>query len=413
MSSPMQLRHALRRLIKRPGFTVTAVLSLAIGIGANTAIFSLIDTIVLRDKAFADPTGLVELYPMEDQSYGTFSYPEFQVLRRGTENVFSQLAASQMTLVQLAGETAVDTVVGELVSGDYFPILGLDAALGRTLLPEDDLRPGGHPVVVLSHQYWQQRYGGQEDVVGRAIRLSGYPFTVVGVAPATYQGNFRGIAPSFYIPFQMINQVTPVAADEDGLQQWGNHSLFVRARIAPGSTLQGARAAVDGVAAELRESYSAYWSPDHRIRLMASEDVILFPPIDRFLRASAWLLMTVVGLVLLITCANLASFLLAQATDRRKEMALRLALGAQRRNIVGKLLAESMLLSTLGGLGGIGLGIALLRLLGSADLPLPLPIALDLGMNPKVLLFSIGVTLLAGILFGLSELVLADHPHSS
>ncbi|MCP3962498.1 MAG: ABC transporter permease [bacterium] len=395
------LRYAARRLSKQPGFTATAVFSLALGIGANTAIFSLVNAVLIRELPLRAPEELVVVFvSTPDFEYNVFSYPDYEDLRDGTGEVFSGLAGARLIITQTDRDGGIETLIGEAVTGNLFPVLGVAAQVGRTLLPEDDESPGGHPVVMLGHDYWQSRYAGDRAAVGQEIRIGGRSYTIIGVAPESYPGSFRALTAAIYVPIMMINEVMP--SDSDELEERGHHSIFVKARLRPGVSLPQAQAAADAVAAHLRELDLEEWDPDARFSFVPQEEVILYPPFDRFVRAASWLLMVVVGLVLLMACINLASFLLAKSLDRRKEIAVRLALGAQRRSLVGQLLTETALLGLLGGLAGVGLAFGLLRLLFAADLPLPVPVDLDLGLDLRVLAFSLAISLAAGVLLGLA-----------
>ncbi len=406
------LRYAGRRLTQSPGFTATAILSLALGIGANAAIFSLVNAVILREPPFKAPEELVNLYmnyPGAD--YNPFSFPDFRDLRDGTGDVFSGVVASQLQILQVDREGAVEAVPAEVVTGNYFALLGVEAEIGRTLLPEDDVTEGAHPVVMLDHGYWQRAYGGDPDVVGQEVRLGGRAYTIVGVAPEDYGGTFRGIVPSVIAPTMMVNELDP--GEESALENRGSHSVFVKARLRPGVTMAHAQTAVEGVAAHLTESAPVDWDLDAGFTLVPTKDVIVIPPFDRFIRAAAWLLMVVVGLVLLMACTNLASFLLAKGVDRRKEIALRVALGATRKSLMGQLLTETVLLGIVGGVAGVLVAVGLLRILVTTDLPLPIPITLDLGLDATVLSFILGISLLAGIALGLAPAVQSTNPDVS
>jgi predicted permease len=401
--------YAGRRLAARPGFTLVAVVSLALGIGANTAIFSLVNAILLRKPPIVKPEELVEIYISSPEfEYNVFSYPDYRDFIEGTREVFAEVSSSRITLTQVDREGGVELIPGEIVSGNYFQNLGIEAAVGRMILPEDDVAKGAHRVVVLGHAFWQKVYGGDPGVVGREIRIGGRPYEILGVAPASYEGHFRGFVPAIFAPRMMVNELNPGTGDE--LEERGNHSVFVTARLKPGVSMVRAQAAADAVAARLRESRTEDWEPKASFLLIPTAKVLLYPPFDRFVRAAAWLLMVVVGLVLLIACVNLASFLLARAIDRRKEVALRIALGASRRALIGQLLTETTLLALLGGLAGVALGRGLLALLVGADLPLPIPITLDLDLDATVLGFSLLASLAAGLLLGLAPALQTTNP---
>ncbi len=403
------LRYAGRRLAQSPGFSSIAVLSLALGIGANTAIFSLVNAIVLREFPFKAPEQLVNIYmTTPEYPYATFSYPDFEDLRDGTGDVFEGVATSRLVLVQADKDDGVETFPCEAVSGNYFPLLGIEAEVGRTLLPEDDLTPGAHPVAMLEHGYWQRAFGGSPDVVGQDIRLGGRPYTIVGVAPEDFSGTFRGLVPAVFAPVMMIDVLQPGGSSD--LEARGNHSCFVKGRLAAGVTMARAQTSLDGFANHMKELDLEDYDPDTGFLLVPTKDVIFFPAFDVYIHAAAWLLVVVVGLVLLIACTNLASFLLARGVDRRKEVALRIALGASRGKLMGQLLTETVLLGLLGGAFGVVVAVALLRLLVTADLPTPIPITLDLSLDAAVLGYSFGLSLLAGAILGLAPAFQTTNP---
>lgn len=403
------LRFALRRLGRKPVFTAVAIVSLAIGIGANTAIFSLVNSVILRDLPVDRPEEMVDIYrSVAGFSHATFSYPDFADIKRDGEEVFSDVGLSRLAFVQADVEGGVEMLPAELISGNLFSMLGVDAVVGRTLLPEDDVSPGGHPVVMLGHAYWLTRYAGSPDAVGKEIRLNGRNFQIIGVAPEAYTGNLRGIMPSVYASMMMVGQLNPT--DYNELESRGSQSLFLKGRLKPGATFAAAEAWSDRQLQRFQEQYPDQWTSDQVITLVATDDVIMNPMIDRFIVPAAGLMLGVVGLVLLIACANLASFLLAQAADRRKEIAVRLALGARRGRLVQQLLTESTLLALTGGLAGLAVAYGLLQILLHADLPLPFPVALDLSMDPVVLGFGLVITVGAGLFFGLLPALQATNP---
>lgn len=403
------LRIALRRLVKRPGFTLVAILSIAIGIGANTAIFSLVNAIVFRKAPLERPGELVDIYKAQDGfDFGTMSFPDLRDLEREHGDAFAGIAGFRLALAQVDAGGTFEAIPGELVTGNYFSLLGLRPAYGRPLLPSDDVAPGAHPVVVLSYDYWQRRYAGDPKVVGSEIRINAQPYTIVGIAPEAYRGAMRIIAPAFYASRMMVSQLQPSGTDE--LEARQNQSVFAIGRLKPGTTTAQATSVLERIAATLRTQYPNQWKSDNRFPMIASTKVIVNPMIDRVIVPAAALMMAVVGMVLLIACANLASFLLAQAADRRREVAVRLALGAGRSRLVRQFLTETLLLAVIGGGAGIALAAILLRALVSANLPIPIPIALDLSFDPMVLGFSIAVTLIAGLAFGLAPALQATRP---
>jgi predicted permease len=400
------VRYGLRSLRRHPGFSAMAVLSLAIGIGANAAIFGVVRNVLYYDSRLAEPGTLVNLYETErGPGFNPLSYPNIEDLRRGTAHVFSGIAASNFAFAPIDRDGTGAMVMGEAVTGGAFTLLGIEAHLGRAILPEDDIARGGHPVVMLGHGYWQRAFGADPNVVGRELRMGGRAYTIIGVAPAHYRGGTAVLTPAFYVPMAMVNDVM-------GFDVLGNrdfHSFSVKARLAPGVTRAQAEQAASVVAADLNRLRPEGWTPGQRFSLVPTADVQIAPGVDPLLRAAAWLLMGVVGLVLLLACTNLASFLLARALDRGQEVALRRALGATRGALVRQLLVESALLGIGGAAVGLVLALGLLRGLLALDLPLPFGLKLDLhfGVDSSVLFdwrvvaLTAGAGVVAGGLLGL------------
>ena len=402
------LRVALRRVRKRVGFTVVAVLSLALGIGANTAIFSLVDAILLRRSPIPEAERVAEVYQRQPQfPYSPFSYPDYRDFRDATRSTFSQISISQYTIAARDMGDRVETMAGELVNGDYFRLAGIKPAVGRLLGPEDDVSPGAHPVIVISYDYWDHYFDRSSSVVGKTLRLAGRNYTVVGVAPKSYMGSIAGIAPAFYASVQMLNQIE--AGITDGLNARGNHSEFLKARLAPGVTMAEARTVAARFTADMQKHHPDEWTGSSLV-IMPVTDIAVNPILDSVVVPAAAALMVVVGLVLLVACANLASFLLAQARDRQRDIAIRLAIGASRRALVQQLLTESLLLAAVGGVTGVLLSRAALSMLLGANLPLPLPISLDVSLDVRVLAFAILASAAAGVLFGLIPALQATRP---
>ncbi len=405
------VRYSARRLVRSPLFTGVAVLSLALGIGANTAIFSLVNAIVLRDAPYAEPDALVDVYfQTPGFTHGVLSHPDFRDLIDASAGVFSGLAGSQLTLVQADAEAGVRLLTAEAVSGDYFGVLGIRPLVGRLLGPQDDVAPGAHPVVALSHGFWERRFGSDPGIVGGELRLGGRPYTIVGVTPRDYHGMIRGLEPEVYVPLMMYEALLP---GSNTLTERRNHSLFAKGRLMPSAGIVQAQGLLDRATNDFRARYPEAWTESDALVAVPTTDVIMNPMVDRVLLPAAGMIMVVVGLVLLIACANLASFLLARAADRRREIAVRIALGAARGRIVGQLLTEAVMLALVGGAAGIGLAAWSLRLLLTADLPLPLPITIDASLDGTVLSFSLGVSVAAGLLFGLAPSVQATRPDVS
>ena len=408
------VRYGLRSLRRHPAFSAMAVLSLAIGIGANAVIFGVVHAVLLRDSPLVQPETLVNVYETEGgRRFGPLSHPNIEDLRRGTTDVFEGIAASTFALAPLDRDGTAAMVMGEAMTGGTFALLGVEPLLGRAILPEDDVARGGHPVVMLGHGYWQRAFGADPQVVGRTLRMGGRAYTIIGVAPANYYGGTAVLTPAFYVPMAMANELMGV----EMLDQRDWHSFFVKARLAPGVTRAQAEHAASLVAESLTRARPEGWISGRQFSLVPTDDVQIAPGVDPLVRAAVWLLMMVVALVLLLACTNLASFLLARALDRGQEVAVRRALGASRGALVRQLLVESTLLGLGGAAVGLVLALGLLRVLLFLDLPLPFGFKLDLhfGVDPKtlfdwrVLALTAGAGVVAGGLLGLVPAMQGTH----
>jgi predicted permease len=405
---PEDIKYAVRRLVKSPGFTIVAVLSLALGIGANTAMFSLVNAVLLRSLPVSDPDRLVEVYTSEPNGYAasTSSYPDFVDLRDDND-VFTDVIGERTIIARVDRDGEPGVAFGEVVSWDFFDVLGVRMALGRSFLPEEDVTPLTDAVVILGYRMWRNEYGGDPGVLGRTVRLSGRPFTVVGVAPEEFNGTFPVLVTGFYAPMMMSGVF--LGGEDEQRTHRGSRSMFLKARLKPGVTVAQANAALKAFSAGLAEKYPDS-NKDRVMSAMASRDVSIHPFVDKAMVPVAGLLLTVVGLVLLIACVNLASFLLARAEERRKEIAVRLALGAGRGALVRQLLVETILLALLGGVAGTLLARWTLDLLMGFKPPIPVPIEIDVSLDRTVLLFTLGVSIAAGLLFGLAPALQATNP---
>lgn len=391
-------RYALRRLMSRPGFTATALLSLALGIGANAAMFTLINDLILRKPSLQDPERLVEIYMgVSESPFNTLAYPDLKRLETSTPEVFSGIAGMRLYMVPRGDGGKLEQIVVEMVTPNYFEVIGLRPGLGRLIEPKDAPAPGAGAVVVLTHSYWRRAFASDPAVIGQTIHLSGAAYTIIGVAPSDYPGSMRGIGIDVFAPITMSLQLAPV--EPDPLYDEDDYFMFGKARLRPGVSLAHARVALNRVSTDLIAQRR--WAASNRFNIVPFTDVIVYPPVDRVLVPIAWMLMVVVGLVLVIACANLAAFLLTRAVDRRKEIAVRLALGAGKGQLVAQFLVETVLLAVLGGAAGLVLARVVLRMVLAADLPLPIPLTFNLALDWRVLGFSTAVSVLAGLLFGL------------
>lgn len=404
-----ELRFASRRLLKSPGFSAIAILTLALGIGAMTSMFSVINAVVLRPWPIA---GVEEVYDLFERIGGgtqPLTNPDLRDFERATTDAFAAVAGVRYARAQ-AGEGAETAPVAvELVTGSYFGIVGLPPALGRLLGPEDDLAPGGHPVVVLGHRYWVRNFHADPGVVGRSIRLNGRPYSIIGVAAAEYQGNVRALRPDVTASMMMVNILSP--SETDLLESREAHGMFGKARVRAGVTEARANGAADRAAADLRLRRVGSWeSETAAFRLIPTKNTILFPDADPYLRRLSGLLLGVMGLLLLVICANLAGFLLARGIDRRREIAVQLAIGATRGRVLLALMMESLLLGSVGGVGGLAMTAVFARLLANIELPLPIPVALDAAPDLWVFGFGAVVALASGLVFGLAPALKATAP---
>jgi len=403
------VRFAVRTLGKTRGFTAVAILSLALGIGANTAVFSLVNAMLLRDLPFRDPDGLVSLY--RDRAQGSFdplSYPDFRAVEEGTRGIFQEVGGYQYALVHRETDAGQGTLVAEMVTGNYLPLLGIRAALGRTLLPEDHAAPGGHPVVMLGHRFWQEAFGGDRGVLGRSIRLSGRDFTVVGVGPEHFLGSTRGIVPDLFVPIMMVGELMPLEADP--LASRGSNAFFPVGRLRAGSSLPQLEGVLENVASDLRQSVPEIWQSGERLVAVPTAEVVFSPAADRLVLSANVLGMVLVGLVLLIACSNLTSFFLARGVDRQKEMALRLGLGATRERLLRQLVTETLVLGIMGGVLGFLSASWFLDLSTGIRMPASMPLGLDLSPDWRVAVFGLALTVGAGVLVGLISAVQVLRP---
>ena len=416
-------KYALRTLRRSPGFVAVAALTLALGIGANTAIFTLLDQVLLRLLPVKEPQRLV-LLTMRGRHYGNnwggnaISYPMYRDFQDHNE-VFSGMFCRFPNEVALTAGGQSELVQAELVSGTYSSVLGVSTVLGRPIGPDDDRVPDGHPVVMLSYAFWKQRFGGDPGILGKTLTINSHPMTVIGVAQPGFEGMEIDHATKLFVPIMMQKEMVIVSLDmlKDRRSRWVN----AFGRLKPGISPTQAKAALQPfmhsmLEMEVREAAFSHASAYAREEFLKCWIDVLPGSqgrsyVRRELRTPLWVLMAITGFVLLIACANIANLLLARATGRQKEIAVRLAIGASRTRIVSQLLIETLTLSALGGLAGLALAFWADRALMAIYLPSDSG-GLNISTAPdfRILLFTLVVTILTGIVFGLAPALQSTKP---
>ncbi len=409
MSELLQdVRHAARLMLKNPGFAAVAVLTLALGIGANTTIFSIANALFLQPLPVKDAPRLVALYTTDKRNPGFAPTSHLNWKDYRKSDVFESVLGYDWTVMSVVTAGEARMVVGQLVSGNYFDVLGVSAARGRTFEPKEDEAPT--PVVVLSHGFWLERLGGDPQVVGKSLTINSQAFTVIGVAPARFTGTDAGVRPELWLPMSMHRVIRP-----DDATNWYEERrglfIFTVGRLKPGVTVSQASSSLVALAVNLEKDFPND-NKGRSVRLVPLAEATINPGARGGFIAATSLLMTVVGFVLLVACANVSNLLLARALSRRREIAIRLAIGATRARLVRQLLTESVMLALPGALLGLLIAAwaqgALLSLLPA--LPFPITVDVKLGLDVRVLLFTSAVALGAGVLFGLIPALQASRP---
>ena len=397
-----------------------AVASLAVGIGFNTALFTVVDALLLKPLPVREADRLVDVFTNGSADNGDFasstsSYPDYLDLKAQNE-VFEDVCGYTAMFAPLNLADRSRLVLGESVTGNYFQVLGIGAAIGRTILPDDD-KPGADRVAMVSYRYWKRELGGSPSAIGRAMTLRGDAFTVVGVTPPGFNGMVSILSPDVWVPVTAslafepigIHDTVPSPGATTRLNRRGDRWLWIRGRLKRGRTVADAAANVEVIMQRLAAAYPAT-NKNRHMSAKATTDIHFHPAADQTLVPIAAGVMAVVGLVLLIACANVASMLLARASSRRREIGIRLAIGASRGRLVRQLMTESLVMSLLGAIAGTLLAVWATRALQSIHLPLPIPLAFDLRIDLRVLSFTLAVTIVAGLLAGLAPAVQASSP---
>jgi macrolide transport system ATP-binding/permease protein len=412
------VRYALRGLRRSPAFTLVALLTLALGIGVNASIFSVVNAILFRPLPVERPAELVDIYghSATSSSHDTHSYPNYLDYRANTKTL-SGLTAYSNFFANLSIQGSSEIVIGEVVSDNYFQTLGVRPIIGRAFVPEEYAAQGASPVAVISYRFWKTRFAGDPAALGRSFRLNGISYSIVGVAPASFGGMVPAATAQMWIPITMVEHVEPMgnqrttgkSTGDTRLEQRGRGWLWLKGRIRPGADLAQVRAEFDGMARQLAATYPVTNALE-RISVVPSKDVRINPDVDGILLGAGLVMVAAVGLVLIVACANLANLTLARAAGRRREVAIRLALGAARGRLVRQLLTESVLLALAGGAAAVPLAALLSHEFANIQYPLPIDIGLDIAPDWRVLMFTFAVALATGVVFGLIPALQASRP---
>jgi predicted permease len=393
------LRYGVRQLAQQHVVTVVAVLTLGLGIGVNTTVFSVANALLLRPLPVSEPDRLVSVFTSHvgGSPYDIVSFPDYRDLRERSAS-FSGLAAHCFAPVSLRDQSGPRVVMGEMVSWNFFDVLGARPALGRTFRPEEDETEGQYPVAILSHRVWKRSYGSDPEILGQTVFVNDRPFTVVGIAPEGFTGLMTIMAPDVWVPTMMVGQAFPYPVKLDGR---GDPWLTLVGRLDSGVSLPQAQDELDRLAADLAREHPGDNTGKGFTAVEANRTRILPNQTTDSASQLTGLLMAVVALVLLVACFNVANLYLARATGRQREIALRTALGASRWRILRQLLTESTLLSLLAGGVGVLVAVWTTDLLSSQTLSKEFPLEMSFALDHRVLGFAILLSLVTGLVFGL------------
>ena len=406
------LKFSLRMLFKNPVFTVAAVLTLALGIGLNAATFSAVHALLLKPlSGAAAPEELVQIYRRWGGiEFGSNSIPHYQDVRDRSGDVFENVAAWFFGPMSITTDERAERVLGMLVSANFFQTYGVEPQLGRVFIPgEEDVGPGAHPVAVLGHSFWRARFAADPGIVGRTVTLNGLPFEVVGVAPPDFRGPVSFADPPIYVPLMMQQEIIP---GRNLVDARGNNMMTAVGRLRDGVSIEQAQAGMDAMVVALGEEYPDDYANQLGTTIVPQMRSGIHPAFADAQMGMSAVMMVVVGLLLLIACVNVANLFLARARERRREIGIRLSLGAGQRRIIRQLLTESFLFATVSGVAGLALAGLAGGVLTRFRLPFDGPWAFDVSIDRSVLLFTLGVSVLAGLLFGLVPALQAARPET-
>jgi putative ABC transport system permease protein len=401
------VRYAARMLRKKPGFATVAIFSLALGLGATSAMYSIADALLLRPLSVPKPEGVIAISPVTDQMFpglSGISYPDYAQFR-DHNRTFEGLIATSFSSFGFAPnrENVPKMKYGMFVSGNFFKVLGVEPQLGRGFLPEEDEGQGRDTVVVLSHELWVSQYGGSVSAIGQKLWLNGIEFTVLGVTPESFSGTDQFVRPALYVPFALSPRMGAVNNLEDRQVRW----LAVKGRLKQGVTIAQAQSDIDGLTNELQKTYP---KTDGSLRMKVETQLQFqtnYAPQRTVFIAMLGLLAVS---VLLVACTNVAGLLLSRSATRAREIAVRIAVGAGRLSLIRQLLIENLFLALGGGIAGLGIAYAAVKSFTSIPLPSDLPVKLDMQVDTRVLLFTFGASIVTTLLFGLAPALISTRP---
>ena len=395
------IRYSFRSLLKNPGLTLAAILSLGLGIGANTTIFTWVQAVLFRPIPLAADPSSIRIAAMQNREGQTrsWSYPNFVDFRDRTKML--DIVGQDDQTFNIAVDDTAERAWGALVSGNYFEVMGIRPAAGRFFTAKDDVTPGGHPVAVLSYANWQRRFAGDPAVIGKQVTINNTPITIIGVAPEGFIGSFLGVSSAAWVPMAMQKEMM----GGDRMNQRGNGWFQSIVRLKPGVSAEQAQAEASSIMAQLEQEYPDF-NEGRRLRIVQTWEApfgagtVLAPLLG--------VLSVLVALVLVIACANVANLLLSKAVSRRREVAVRLSLGASRTRLIRQLLTESFLLAIVAGITGVVMAYWTMDVIMAFVPPVDMPIDLGLRMDTTTLLFALGVSMVTGLVFGLAPALQAS-----